>query len=336
MQRQKSLFLSISKVVVCAMVLALLAMICFGAFVPKQTKKRILYQLKTPEKGQVEKVSADPSLAYDPTATLEKLLEAIKPLVSDPHLGEVSSDILAKADDYRKFFRENLRPVRGIRIDVITQDHFNDFDADHVSPQIVESQERISTHLDAMGYDLVLGEGFKAREINDDTLLLDFYELLSRKRAVQDRREMERRGVDLSSYESFAKSPFIKAMQAQPSIRNEYDAVYQYSRTHPENTYGAEDALFIELHHTVLEDTWGPRVLDGRIEYLVNTVAPLASKIRAEFAVAKAVEVLRARKQRSAIIVYGFGHLDQFRAMAKSLGYECTIYNSVPGRTLAD
>lgn len=292
-------------------------------FDPHQMIGRVKFYLFGPGVPTVAVESAiDPS--FSPTGTFDKLASTISLFVDDPDIGEGVRDILARADAYRTFLSKNLIRVNESQIDFVGQAHFDDVRG--LDNRIIKSQSKIKHFLGLKLYDLVAGEGVCASRIDKQSLDREMYDLLMQDRRKRERIEMENRfKIDFSSFESFSNSPHIKRSNPFSSSRSQHDAVIMHSLDRPDVVFGAEDSHLLSLHHQILMFD-RDRVSSEKARVFLE-IAEMASQIRLEYAYAKIVSRMKLNRAGKGVIVFGYGHAEQFRELAAKIGQVARIYN---------
>lgn len=299
------------------------------AIIPRPVLRKIVVTFIGPSVPTSVIVSNGSAVTLNKTKTFDALIRNLESFRDDPAIGDVAREIIERQADYRAFLEKNLIKLPGARIDLAGQAHANDFGGPMFDRQIVESQRKIKEFLDSHSFDCVGDEGMSAARFDNASLDREFYEMFSRKRRSKEKAFMEQKGVDFTSFETFVASPLIKSQgSSSSSERFKNDAVALYSLERPDAVFGVEDILLLELHHTILSElARAGRAADPRIQRMAESLAPLASRIRLEFAYAKMVERMRRQNGKRGVIVFGYGHIDQFRELIQGLGGKARIYD---------
>ena len=292
-----------------------------------------------------EKVKITTKGNLNPMQTLATL-EMLLPLLiekGDPVIAKHSSLLVKKMPDLKKLFSESFIGCQGLKLDFILMVHASDpivqknlestkRQALGLSPEqlrvfnensISESQRKAISVIVKNKYNFILPEGNFADGAGIESLAEEFYHTLVSPENTLIRAEYEKLGANLSSFQS-AKSFIVKYLRTVSTSNTSNALRNREIDGYSGDYFGAEDSDLNELNAQFIRIS----TQSGKFNKSQDTV--LLASIRSQYAIAKAIMVMRKYKLKKGAIVFGSFHAEDFYLSASYLGLDSVIWNTDP------
>ncbi len=272
--------------------------------------------------------------------------------LNDKFVAAQAQSISAKMPEIRKLFETAFTGCEGMKIDFILQMHLSDRgDADmkiqmkgekkftdveayrqHVIASTKASQESILRLLSLNSYSMLSLEGLALDGSDDSTVAREFYSRVGLQRSDSDicRLCIDKDGR-IVPFDKVRATLELGIQNLKQKNDPEVALILRDAKGYHGDYFGGEDLnlhLFHIHYQQLMDQNSDVRFVVKEGEDLKDLGCWLAMKIRSQYVVAKTIRDMREHNLKSAVIVFGMGHVLDFRELASTLRLDSRIWNT--------